>query len=75
MTSSRYEKVLNKLKGKGGGMSDFQSSSSMMHSIPEVSFCKAERFQYKMHSQTDFNYNIPGVFETVKNKGTSFGYG
>jgi len=28
-----------------------------------------------MHSQTDFNYNLPEIFDEKKKKGTSFGYG
>ena len=56
-----------------GGMSQYQSASTLQHSVYQYSFPKAERFpKIKTYSETPSQLSIPS---TLRARSTSFGFG
>ncbi|CAD8097401.1 unnamed protein product [Paramecium sonneborni] len=74
LSTLQLSQLRHKLIEQGKGTSMYQSSSSLRHSIPEVSFCKAQRFDKDSTLKTEFNYTIPGTLGT-SGRSTGFGYG
>ncbi|CAD8104960.1 unnamed protein product [Paramecium sonneborni] len=70
---SNSQSVKNKLYSIERGTSEYQSASSLRHSIPEVSFSQAQRFARESLNTTEYNYNLPGSIGSGRK--TSFGYG
>ncbi|CAD8210330.1 unnamed protein product [Paramecium pentaurelia] len=74
LSTLQLSQLRHKLVEQGKGTSMYQSASSLRHSIPEVSFSKAQRFDKNLTLKTEFNYSIP---DTIGSQGrqTGFGYG
>ncbi|CAD8192708.1 unnamed protein product [Paramecium pentaurelia] len=70
---SNSQSVKNKLYSIERGTSEYQSASSLRHSIPEVSFSQAQRFTKEYLNTTEYNYNLPGSIGSGRK--ASFGYG